>query len=62
MLESKDHQRALRRLPDRQSAVEETVKPMLGYLGLLLACLLIIAFVPAISSCSPDSWVIEPGK
>jgi tripartite ATP-independent transporter DctM subunit len=33
--------------------VEETVRPMLGYLGLLLACLLIIAFVPAISTFLP---------
>ena len=33
--------------------VEDTVKPMLGYLGLLLACLLIIAFVPGISTFLP---------
>jgi tripartite ATP-independent transporter DctM subunit len=33
--------------------VEETVRPMLGYLGLLLACLLIIAFVPDISTFLP---------
>jgi tripartite ATP-independent transporter DctM subunit len=33
--------------------VEQTVRPMLGYLGLLLACLLIIAFVPAISTFLP---------
>lgn len=33
--------------------VEETVKPMLGYLGLLLACLVIIAFVPDISTLLP---------
>jgi tripartite ATP-independent transporter DctM subunit len=33
--------------------VEATVRPMLGYLGLLLACLLIIAFVPAISTLLP---------
>jgi tripartite ATP-independent transporter DctM subunit len=33
--------------------VEATVKPMLGYLGLLLACLLVIAFVPAISTVLP---------
>jgi TRAP-type C4-dicarboxylate transport system permease large subunit len=33
--------------------VEETVKPMLGYLGLLLVCLLIIAFLPAISTFLP---------
>ena len=33
--------------------IEVTVKPMLGYLGLLLACLLIIAFVPDISTFLP---------
>ena len=33
--------------------VEQTVRPMLGYLGLLFACLLIIAFVPAISTSLP---------
>ncbi len=33
--------------------VEQTVKPMIGYLGLLLACLLVIAFVPAISTFLP---------
>ena len=33
--------------------VEETVKPMLGYLGLLLVCLVIIAFVPDISTLLP---------
>jgi tripartite ATP-independent transporter DctM subunit len=33
--------------------VEQTVRPMLGYLGLLLGCLLIIAFVPVISTFLP---------
>jgi tripartite ATP-independent transporter DctM subunit len=33
--------------------VEETVRPMMGYLGLLFVCLLIIAFVPAISTLLP---------
>jgi len=33
--------------------IEDTVKPMLGYLGLLLVCLLVIAFVPAISLWLP---------
>jgi tripartite ATP-independent transporter DctM subunit len=33
--------------------VEQTVRPMLGYLGLLFACLLIIAFVPDISTFLP---------
>ena len=35
--------------------VEATVRPMLGYLGLLLACLLIIAFVPEISTLLPKA-------
>ena len=35
--------------------VEETVRPMLGYLGLLLVCLLVIAFVPAISTLLPHA-------
>jgi tripartite ATP-independent transporter DctM subunit len=33
--------------------IEDTVKPMLGYLGLLLVCLVVIAFVPAISLWLP---------
>jgi len=33
--------------------VEQTVRPMLGYLGLLLVCLLVIAFVPGISTLLP---------
>jgi TRAP-type C4-dicarboxylate transport system permease large subunit len=33
--------------------VEATVRPMLGYLGLLLVCLLVIAFVPEISMILP---------
>jgi tripartite ATP-independent transporter DctM subunit len=33
--------------------VEQTVRPMMGYLGLLFACLLVIAFVPAISTYLP---------
>jgi tripartite ATP-independent transporter DctM subunit len=36
--------------------VEQTVRPMLGYLGLLLACLMIIAFVPGISTVLPKVW------
>ncbi len=35
--------------------VEQTVRPMLGYLGLLLACLLLIAFVPVISTFLPHA-------
>jgi tripartite ATP-independent transporter DctM subunit len=33
--------------------IEQTVKPITGYLGLLLLCLLVIAFVPAISTALP---------
>ena len=33
--------------------IEVTVKPMMGYLGLLLACLLVIAFVPGIALWLP---------
>jgi len=33
--------------------VEQTVRPMIGYLGLLLVCLLVIAFVPEISTFLP---------
>jgi tripartite ATP-independent transporter DctM subunit len=35
--------------------IEQTVKPILGYLGLLLLCLLSIAFVPAISLMLPHA-------
>jgi len=35
--------------------IEVTVTPMLGYLGLLLVCLLIIAFVPAIATWLPQA-------
>jgi tripartite ATP-independent transporter DctM subunit len=33
--------------------IEQTVKPIMGYLGLLLLCLLVIAFVPGISTALP---------
>jgi tripartite ATP-independent transporter DctM subunit len=33
--------------------IEVTIKPMLGYLGLLLACLLVIAFVPGLTTWLP---------
>ena len=33
--------------------IEVTVKPMLGYLGLLLACLLVIAFIPGLTMWLP---------
>ena len=36
--------------------IEQTVKPILGYLGLLLACLLVIAFVPGISTALPRAF------
>jgi tripartite ATP-independent transporter DctM subunit len=35
--------------------IEQTVKPIIGYLGLLLLCLLVIAFVPAISTALPHA-------
>jgi tripartite ATP-independent transporter DctM subunit len=36
--------------------IEQTVKPILGYLGLLFLCLLVIAFVPAISTALPHAF------
>ncbi|WP_407155897.1 TRAP transporter large permease subunit [Bradyrhizobium sp. STM 3557] len=33
--------------------VEQTIKPIAGYLGLLFLCLLVVAFVPAISTALP---------
>jgi tripartite ATP-independent transporter DctM subunit len=36
--------------------IEQTVKPIMGYLGLLFLCLLIIAFVPAISTALPHAF------
>jgi tripartite ATP-independent transporter DctM subunit len=36
--------------------IEQTVKPIVGYLGLLLLCLLVIAFVPAISTALPRAF------
>ena len=35
--------------------IEETVKPMVGYLGVLLLCLLVIAFVPALALWLPQA-------
>jgi tripartite ATP-independent transporter DctM subunit len=35
--------------------VEQTIKPIAGYLGLLLLCLLVIAFVPMISTALPHA-------
>jgi tripartite ATP-independent transporter DctM subunit len=35
--------------------IEATVKPMLGYLGMLLLCLLVIAFVPVLSTWLPHA-------
>lgn len=36
--------------------IEQTVKPIMGYLGLLLLCLLVVAFVPAISTTLPHAF------
>ena len=36
--------------------IEQTVKPIMGYLGLLFLCLLVIAFVPAISTALPRAF------
>jgi tripartite ATP-independent transporter DctM subunit len=35
--------------------IEQTVKPIFGYLGLLLVCLLVIAFVPALTLWLPHA-------
>jgi tripartite ATP-independent transporter DctM subunit len=35
--------------------IEDTVKPIMGYLGLLLLCLLVIAFVPALTLWLPQA-------
>jgi tripartite ATP-independent transporter DctM subunit len=35
--------------------IEQTIKPIIGYLGLLLLCLLVIAFVPVISTALPHA-------
>ena len=36
--------------------IEQTIKPIMGYLGLLLVCLLVIAFVPSISTALPRAF------
>jgi tripartite ATP-independent transporter DctM subunit len=36
--------------------IEDTIKPIMGYLGLLFLCLLVIAFVPAISMTLPHAF------
>ena len=36
--------------------IEQTVKPIMGYLGLLLGCLLVIAFVPQVSLFLPQMF------
>jgi tripartite ATP-independent transporter DctM subunit len=36
--------------------IEQTIKPIMGYLGLLLLCLLVIAFVPSISTALPRAF------
>jgi tripartite ATP-independent transporter DctM subunit len=35
--------------------IEQTIKPIMGYLGLLLLCLLVVAFVPVISTALPHA-------
>jgi TRAP-type C4-dicarboxylate transport system permease large subunit len=36
--------------------IEQTFKPIMGYLGLLFLCLLVIAFVPGISTALPHAF------
>jgi tripartite ATP-independent transporter DctM subunit len=36
--------------------IEQTIKPIMGYLGLLMLCLLVIAFVPSISTALPRAF------
>jgi tripartite ATP-independent transporter DctM subunit len=36
--------------------IEQTIKPIMGYLGLLFVCLLVIAFVPSISTALPRAF------
>ncbi|MBN9591794.1 MAG: TRAP transporter large permease subunit, partial [Alphaproteobacteria bacterium] len=36
--------------------IEQTIKPIMGYLGLLVICLLVIAFVPSISTALPRAF------
>lgn len=36
--------------------IEQTVKPVIGYLGLIFLCLLLIAFVPALSLALPHAF------
>jgi TRAP-type C4-dicarboxylate transport system permease large subunit len=36
--------------------IEQTVKPIMGYLGLPLLCLLVVAFVPGISTALPRAF------
>ena len=36
--------------------IEQTVKPIMGYLGLLLLCLLVVALVPSISTALPRAF------
>src|SRR6202022_3047492 len=42
--------------------IEQTVKPIMGYLGLLLLCLLVIAFVPVISTALPRALGYSSGS
>jgi TRAP-type C4-dicarboxylate transport system permease large subunit len=36
--------------------LEKAIKPIFGYLGLLLACVIVIAFFPAISTTLPHAF------
>jgi TRAP-type C4-dicarboxylate transport system permease large subunit len=36
--------------------LEQAIKPIFGYLGLLLACVIVIAFFPAISTTLPHAF------
>jgi TRAP-type C4-dicarboxylate transport system permease large subunit len=36
--------------------IEQTVKPIMGYLGVLFLCLLVIAFIPGISTALPHAF------
>src|SRR3954453_14834728 len=36
--------------------IEQTIKPIMGYLGLLMICLLVIAFVPSLSTALPRAF------
>lgn len=37
-------------------ALQEAIRPIFGYLGLLLICVLVVAFFPAISTTLPHAF------